>query len=104
MLKVSTEDLDTCGKSLIRQKWSEKAEETAGDYLCSQVHRWLKRNSDYKKNGKDNIELSFKYSTCNGDWKDIASNGVALKSKEPLCCTKDGKFRRCDGSAFNKQC
>merc|ERR1711971_374776 len=56
MTKVKDEDLDSCGKSLVRKKWSEQAEETMGDYLCGQVHRWLKRNSDYKANGKDNID------------------------------------------------
>ena len=25
------------GKSLVRKKWSEQAEETMGDYLCGQV-------------------------------------------------------------------
>merc|ERR1711911_176153 len=43
MTKVKDEDLDSCGKSLVRKKWSEQAEETMGDYLCGQVHRWLKR-------------------------------------------------------------
>merc|ERR1711910_218868 len=38
MTKVKDEDLDSCGKSLVRNKWSEQAEETMGDYLCGQVH------------------------------------------------------------------
>merc|ERR1712186_166755 len=50
--------LDPCGKSLVRKKWSDQAEETMGDYLCGQVHRWLKRNEDYKANGRDNIEMA----------------------------------------------
>merc|ERR1711973_237255 len=36
---ASDEDLDSCGKSLVRKKWSDQAEETMGDYLCGQVHR-----------------------------------------------------------------
>ena len=104
MQKASTEPLDSCGKSLIRTKWSEQATETGGDYLCGQVHRWLKRNSDYKANGKDNIDIAFMYSQCGGEWTDIQSEGVNLASKEPLCCTNQGKFRRCDGSDFNKTC
>ena len=104
MQKASTEPFDSCGKSLVRTKWSEEAEETAGDYLCGQVHRWLKRNSDYKANGKDNVDIAFMYSECGNDWKDIKSNGVKLESTEPLCCTNQGKFRRCNGEDFNKTC
>merc|ERR1712018_211038 len=33
MTKVKDEDLDSCGKSLVRKKWSDQAEETMGDYL-----------------------------------------------------------------------
>merc|ERR1712014_241442 len=51
MQKVRDEDYDSGGKSLVRKKWSDQADETMGDYLCGQVHRWLKRNSDYKQNG-----------------------------------------------------
>jgi len=102
-----------------------------GDYLCGQVHRWLKRNSDYKANGKDNIEIAFMYSQCGEDWKQVgikkfdvneasfnfllspdiqigrqveSSISGPLKPKEPLCCTNQGKFRRCDGSAFQATC
>ena len=31
------ENLLIAGKSLVRNKWSEQAEETMGDYLCGQV-------------------------------------------------------------------
>jgi len=71
MQKVRDEDYDSCGKSLVRKKWSDQADETMGDYLCGQVHRWLKRNSDYKANGKDNIEIAFMYSQCGEDWKQV---------------------------------
>jgi len=71
MQKVRDEDYDSCGKSLVRKKWSEQADETMGDYLCGQVHRWLKRNSDYKEKGKDNIEIAFMYSQCGKDWKQV---------------------------------
>merc|ERR1711993_118302 len=86
MTKVKDEDLDSCGKSLVRKKWSEQAEETMGDYLCGQVHRWLKRNSDYKANGRDNIEMAFMYSECGNEWKEISSSIEGkLVPKEPLC-------------------
>jgi hypothetical protein len=35
------------------------------------VHRWLKRNSDYKANGRDNIEMAFMYSECGNEWKEV---------------------------------
>merc|ERR1712012_196367 len=105
MQKVRDEDYDSCGKSLVRKKWSDQADETMGDYLCGQVHRWLKRNSDYKQNGRDNIEIAFMYSQCGEDWKQVESSiSGPLKPKENLCCTKDGKFRRCDGSPFKNSC
>merc|ERR1719394_1954981 len=70
-----------------------------GDYLCGQVHRWLKRNDDYKANGRDNIEMAFMYSECGNEWTEISSSIEGkLVPKEPLCCTNKGKFRRCDGS------
>jgi len=105
MQKVRDEDYDSCGKSLVRKKWSDQADETMGDYLCGQVHRWLKRNSDYKANGKDNIEIAFMYSQCGEDWKQVESSiSGPLKPKEDLCCTNQGKFRRCDGSPFQANC
>ena len=105
MSKVRDESLDSCGKSLVRKQWSEQAEETMGDYLCGQVHRWLKRNSSYKESGRDNIEIAFMYSQCGGEWTEIESSeeGV-LVPKEPLCCTNKGKFRRCDGSGQKESC
>jgi len=105
MQKVRDEDYDSCGKSLVRKKWSEQADETMGDYLCGQVHRWLKRNSDYKEKGKDNIEIAFMYSQCGKDWKQVESSiSGPLKPKENLCCTNQGKFRRCDGTPFKATC
>merc|ERR1719458_1304850 len=78
MTKVKEEDLDSCGKSLVRKKWSEQAEETMGDYLCGQVHRWLKRNSDYKANGRDNIDIAFMYSECGNEWTELETMGDYL--------------------------
>merc|ERR1711872_1047658 len=84
MTKVKDEDLDSCGKSLVRKKWSDQAEETMGDYLCGQVHRWLKRNDDYKANGRDNIEMAFMYSECGNEWTEISSSIEGkLVPKEP---------------------
>jgi len=106
MTKVKDEDLDSCGKSLVRKKWSDQAEETMGDYLCGQVHRWLKKkDEDYKANGKDNIEMAFMYSECENEWTEISSSEEGpLVQKEPLCCTNKGKFRRCDGSGQRESC
>jgi len=69
------------------------------------VHRWLKRNSDYKENGRDNIEMAFMYSQCGNEWTEISSSIEGkLVPKEPLCCTNKGKFRRCDGSGQVESC
>ena len=35
------------GKSLVRKKWSDQAEETMGDYLCGQVE--IDQNASIKK-------------------------------------------------------
>ena len=37
----------------------------------TKVHRWLKRNSDYKENGRDNIEMAFMYSECGNEWTEV---------------------------------
>merc|ERR1712112_138318 len=96
---------EVCGETLVRKKWSDQAEETMGDYLCGQVHRWLKRNDDYKANGRDNIEMAFMYSECGNEWTEISSSIEGkLVPKEPLCCTNKGKFRRCDGSGQRESC
>merc|ERR1711990_312137 len=105
MTKVKDYDLDSCGPSFFHQKFSEISEETVGDRLCGQVHRWLKRNRDYRANGRDNIKLAFMYSECGNEWKEISSSiGGKLVPKEPLCCTNKGKFRRCDGSGQVESC
>jgi len=38
------------------------------------VHRWLKRNDDYKANGRDNIEMAFMYSECGNEWTEVREN------------------------------
>merc|ERR1712080_321178 len=62
-----------------------KAEQTMGDYLCGQVKRWLKRDKDFKANGRANIDIEFAFSMCGGPWTTVESDGEALKPKEPLC-------------------
>merc|ERR1712243_312424 len=47
-----------CDKNLL----TNKAEETVGDYLCGQVRRWLRKDLDFRKNGKQNINIRFGYS------------------------------------------
>ena len=37
-------------------------------------------------------------------WQVESSISGPLKPKEPLCCTNQGKFRRCDGSDFQATC
>jgi len=57
-------------------------------YIFLKVHRWLKRNDDYKANGRDNIEMAFMYSECGNEWTEISSSIEGkLVPKEPLCCT-----------------
>ena len=92
--------LDSCDRNLINTSGSE----TIGDYLCKQVRRWLKRDSDFKADGIKNLKLPFYYSACNGDWTPVTNNGVDLYADEPLCCNPDGTFYRCDGTPFNQFC
>jgi len=98
--KIVGEPLDSCDKNLL----TNKAEETVGDYLCGQVRRWLRKDLDFRKNGKQNIDIRFGYSFCNNDWADVSSGGNLLAPEEPLCCANDGTFYRCDGSDFNSDC
>jgi len=98
--KFKNERLDSCEKNLV----NTKAGGTVGDYLCGQVRRWLKNDADFKANGRDNIKIPFYYSSCGEDWTPISSDGNNLYTDEELCCTSDGLFRRCDGSAFETEC
>jgi len=95
-----SEPLDSCGKNLV----NTKGRGTAGDFLCDQVKRWLKRDDDFKANGKRDIKIAFHYSECGGDWTPVNSNGTQLYAKEPLCCTPDGKFKRCNGEYYTRSC
>ena len=90
--------LDSCDRNLINTSGSE----TIGDYLCKQVRRWLKRDSDFKADGIKNPKLPFYYSACNGDWTPVTNNGADLYADEALCCNPDGTFYRCDGTPFSQ--
>jgi len=92
--------LDSCDRDLINTRGSQ----TVGDYLCDQVRRWLRRDSDFKANGIRDLKLPFYFSACNGDWTPISDGNKDLYFDEPLCCTPEGSFFRCDGSAFNSVC
>eukprot|EP00088_Acartia_fossae_P045035 TRINITY_DN4812_c0_g1_i1.p1 TRINITY_DN4812_c0_g1~~TRINITY_DN4812_c0_g1_i1.p1 ORF type:complete len:201 (-),score=50.51 TRINITY_DN4812_c0_g1_i1:35-637(-) len=92
--------LDSCDRNLINTRGSE----TIGDYLCGQVRRWLRRDDDFKANGIRNLRLPFYYSACNGDWTPISDGSKDLYFDEPLCCTPEGTYFSCDGSAFNSVC
>jgi len=45
------------GKSLVRKKWSDQAEETMGDYLCGQVE--IDQNASIKKHILIVVKLGF---------------------------------------------
>ena len=44
------------------------------------MHRWLKRNDDYKANGRDNIEMAFMYSECGNEWTEVTENNMNVVS------------------------
>merc|ERR1711971_734936 len=92
--------LDSCDRNLINTSGSE----TIGDYLCKQVRRWKKNDSNFKANGIKNLKLPFYYSACNGPWEPVTNSGADLYADEDLCCNPDGTFFRCDGSDFNQFC
>jgi len=100
LTKFVNEPMDSCGKNLVNTAGTG----TAGDELCKQVKRFLRRDDDFKANGKRDIKIAFHYSECGGDWKPVNNNGTQLYPKEPLCCTADGKFKRCNGKDFTKSC
>merc|ERR1712241_1650207 len=92
--------LDSCDKDLINTGGST----TVGDYLCGQVRRWLRNSASFKSGGIRNLRLPFYYSACNGDWTPITDGSKALFFKEPLCCTSQGLYEKCDGTPFNSVC
>merc|ERR1712126_299978 len=98
--KIVGEPLDSCDRNVL----VSKADETWGDYLCGQVRRWLKNDPDFSAGGKRDIGIRFRYSFCNNDWEDVAAGGQLLAPEESLCCTKDGKFERCNGGSFKRFC
>jgi len=108
----ATRDFDECTKSTFLKDWKEDAKETTGDALCTMVHEYYVANQlkdksghdDYTANGKDNIEVTYMYSMCGGDWTEVKDKETKLMAGEQLCCTNKGKFKRCDGSDFKKTC
>merc|ERR1712025_136556 len=96
----TNEPLDSCNKNLVNTKGTE----TVGDYLCRQVKRWLRKDDDFKANGKRDIKISFQYSQCNKAWAPISSDAGSLYTKEALCCKADGSFERCNGESYVQQC
>merc|ERR1712025_52868 len=98
--KFQSEPLDSCKKNLVNTKGTG----TIGDYLCGQVRRWLKNDDDFKANGKRDIKIGFQYSQCGEDWEPVSNGGVKLFANEPLCCTSDGFFERCNGDPYTKFC
>jgi len=96
--KFSSEPLDSCAKSVVNTKGSQ----TMGNYLCDQVRRWLRKDEEFKANGKNDTKIIFQYSQCKKEWTPVTNDGDKFYAKEPLCCTNEGKFRRCDGTDFKK--
>jgi len=94
--KFSSEPLDSCSKSLVNTKGTE----TVGDYLCKQVKRWLRKDDEFKANGKKNIKIAFQYSQCGGEWTPVKNGTAPLYTKESLCCKPEGLFERCDGKEY----
>jgi len=96
LTKAVNEGMDSCGKNLV----NTDGVGTAGDELCKQVKRWLKRDDEFKANGKRDIKIAFHYSVCGGDWTPVKSDGEPIYAKEDLCCKADGTFERCNGEEF----
>merc|ERR1711862_938971 len=92
--------LDSCDRNLINTRGSE----TVGYFLCGQVRRWKRNDSDFKANGIRNLRLPFYYSYCKNDWERITEGGNSLYFDEELCCDPTGKYFQCDGGDFNKDC
>merc|ERR1712154_675690 len=92
--------LDSCDRNLINTRGTG----TVGDYLCGQVRRWLRNSADFKANGIRNLRLPVYYSACGSDWAPVSDGDNDLYVDEPLCCKPDGKFFRCDGTAFTESC
>jgi len=88
--------MDSCGKNLV----NTDGVGTAGDELCKQVKRWLKRDDEFKANGKRDIKIAFHYSVCGGDWTPVNNGTEPIYAKEDLCCKADGTFERCNGEEF----
>merc|ERR1711909_94067 len=63
--KFSSEPLDSCSKSLVNTKGTE----TVGDYLCKQVKRWLRKDDEFKANGK-------KISRLHSNTHNVVVNGL----------------------------
>jgi len=96
LTKFVDEAMDSCGKNLVNTDGIG----TAGDELCKQVSRWLRKDEDFKANGKRDIKIAFHYSVCGGDWTPVKSDGEPIYAKEDLCCKADGTFERCNGEEF----
>lgn len=109
--------MDDCAFSTI----NEQGNVTVGDYICNRIDFFYDRGDFGNKPKPDSIkdiELSYRYSICGGEWTEVANNytspdgtitsSTTLQSPEKLCCQRndDGilKFKRCDGSDFFTVC
>lgn len=109
--------MDDCAFSAL----NEEGNSTIGNILCRNLDFFYDRGDFVNKAKPDSIrdvEISFRYSICGGEWNQIADNytlpdgtvtsSEPLECPEKLCCQRDDdgefKFERCDGSSFSTVC
>ena len=57
MQNVRNEDFGSCGKSLLRKKCTDEADETMGDFLCGQVFHQHGIDCNGRKQNFGKIEI-----------------------------------------------
>jgi len=101
MQQIEDNQLDSCDATL----GNLDGDDTIGNQLCSQALRFLRKEKIDTSNGIKDMRLSFLRSSCGSAWSPISSSSTGnLYLKEPLCCDTLGKFYKCDGSSYNKEC
>jgi len=100
---VNDKQLESCERTFGNLKDNSKR---IGDQLCGQAKRYLRsKNRKSRDFSLDNVALTFKYSSCEGDWTQVTSSEAGdLKYNSPLCCDNNGKYRRCDGKEITSSC